>query len=107
MTFKQITDSFNKRFRELSSSFYDYNYKFNHFEPDYDSVETRREYAAILCESYRGLVDLSSEISIFYGFASKDSEKEALWELYIFVVHYCDKVCDSVYYVRSMYHWDY
>lgn len=107
MTFKQITDSFNKRFYDLSSCLYDNQYKFNHFDPDSDSLDTRREYAAILCESYRGLVDLTSEIDIFRRFASKDSEKDSLFKLGCVIDDFCDKWFDFVADVHSMYHWDY
>ena len=113
MTFKQITDSFNKRFYDLSASLYDHQYKFNHLQLDSDSIyfdsdsERKKEYAVIICECYRDLVALSGDVATFFRFASKDSEKDVLWKLHVEIDDYYDKFFDFVHEVRVMYHWDY
>lgn len=113
MTFKQITDSFNRSFHEISGCLYDHQYKYNHLEPDaescffeYDS-ERKKEYAVTICQCYRDLIALSGDIHMFYRFATKESEKEILWRLHINVDDFCDKVLDFVDELRCIYHWDY
>lgn len=113
MTFKQITDSFKKRFFDLSSSINRYRYQFNHSELDSDSFyfdsdsEKKKQCAGFICECYRDLLALSADVSMFRRFASKDSEKETLWNLCVEIDDFSDKFFDFVLELRCMYHWDY
>lgn len=115
MTFKQITDSFNKRFHDLSLWLNDYLYKFNHLELDSDSESSafyydsaqKKEYAIFACQCFRDLISLSDDIEMFYRFASKDSEKDLLWKLHCDVEDFIDLRSECVHEIRYMYDWAY